>query len=59
MHVFNKLMYALGMKQYYNNINILQYLLLQYNIIWLEEVLIYCTLQYIVIHCNILQYLLS
>ena len=34
-------------------INILQYLLLQYNTIWLKKVLIYCILQYVVIYCNV------
>ena len=42
-------------------IDILQYLLLQYNTIQygLKEISIYCTLQYIVLYCNILQCLLS
>ena len=40
-------------------IDILQYLLQQYNTIHLKEIAIYCTLQYIVIYCNILQCLFS
>ena len=51
--------YPLGMKQYYNisiYCNICFCNTIQYG---LKEISIYCTLQYIVIYCNILQCLLS
>ena len=49
--------YIIGMKQYYNIsicCNIYYSNTIQYS---LKQISIYCTLQYIVIYCNILQYL--
>ena len=55
--IFKDINIRLGMKQYYNILiycNIYCSNTIQYGF---KEISIYCTLQYIVIYCNILQYI--
>ena len=52
--LYDSYIFIIGIKQYYHNINALKYLLLQYNALWLEKILIYWTIQYIVMYCNAL-----